>query len=224
MDRRERVYDPEETLRMALDALASELFCGMPGIVQKVKDSGMTVDVQPARKARIRNYDGTYKYVQLPVCQDCPVVIVGGGGVSFTAPIQKGDECFLAIADACIDAWWELGGVQQALDVRSHDLSDGFAIVGLRSKPRFFNASATTARITTDDGTCYVELDPVAKKVNVVAPGGITLNGVTVDASQNVHSTATITGDADVVAAGVSGKGHKHGGVTTGSGDTGTPI
>jgi hypothetical protein len=200
MDRRERVYDPEETLRAALDAFASELFCGMPGIVQKVKDNGMTVDVQPARKARIRNWDGTYQWVKLPVCQDCPVVIVGGGGVSFTAPIQKGDECFLAIADACIDQWWQLGGVQVPLDIRAHDLSDGFAIVGLRSKPRFFNASPTTARITTDDGTCYMELDPAAKKVNIVAPGGFTVNGMTVDSSGNVISPATITGKTQVVA------------------------
>jgi phage baseplate assembly protein V len=45
---------------------------------------------------------------------------------------------------------------------------------------------------------------------NVAAPGGMTLNGVTIDTNGNVHSPGTITGDTDVIAAGISGKGHEH--------------
>lgn len=40
----------------------------------------------------------------------------------------------------------------------------------------------------------------------------------------DIHTTGTVTGDTDVVAAGVSGKTHVHSGVTTGSGDSGPPT
>lgn len=52
---------------------------------------------------------------------------------------------------------------------------------------------------------------------NVFGSGGAEYAG-------NFHTTGTITGDTDVVAAGVSGKTHVHSGVTTGSGDTGAPT
>lgn len=43
-----------------------------------------------------------------------------------------------------------------------------------------------------------------------VTANQISLNGVTIDASGNVHSPATITGATDVIAATISGKTHKH--------------
>ena len=46
---------------------------------------------------------------------------------------------------------------------------------------------------------------------------GVTING-------DVHVTGTLTADTDVVGGGKSLKTHKHGGVTTGSGQTGTPV
>jgi hypothetical protein len=52
---------------------------------------------------------------------------------------------------------------------------------------------------------------------NVLGPGGVEYTG-------NFHTTGTVTGDTDVVAAGVSGKGHTHSGVTTGGADTGPPT
>jgi len=51
----------------------------------------------------------------------------------------------------------------------------------------------------------------------IQGPGAATYTG-------NIHTTGTVTGDTDVVAAGISGAMHTHSGVTTGSGDSGPPV
>lgn len=43
------------------------------------------------------------------------------------------------------------------------------------------------------------------------------------DQTGNTTSSGTVTGQTDVIAAGKSGKGHTHGNVQPGSGNTGTP-
>ncbi len=50
----------------------------------------------------------------------------------------------------------------------------------------------------------------------ITAPNGSLYTG-------DIHTSGTVTGDTDVVAGGVSGKTHEHGGVQTGSGNTGPP-
>jgi hypothetical protein len=59
--------------------------------------------------------------------------------------------------------------------------------------------------------------------VQITAPGGINLNGVTVDASGNVNSPATITAATDVIGGGTSLHEHTHRNTQPGSGSSGTP-
>lgn len=217
MDYRERVYDPEETLRMAFESMVSRVWTALPGVIQAVTNNGNTVEVQPAINGRVRQPDGTYKPIQMPKLVDVPICWQGGGGATWTFPVAAGDECLVVFASRCIDAWWQNGFVaptgQKGADgapvnvlnnppeFRMHNLSDGFAIIGVRSKARAFASfDASTARLRTDDDSCYVEFDPVGKKVKIVASGGITLNGVTIDTNGNVVSPQTITGQTQVVA------------------------
>lgn len=67
-----------------------------------------------------------------------------------------------------------------------------------------------------------------------LSQAGIVINGgglpitientplVTVDS--DLHVTGTVTGDVDVIAAGTSGHGHLHGGVSHGTADSGPPV
>ena len=72
---------------------------------------------------------------------------------------------------------------------------------GVRSKARAFTSfDANTARLRNDDDSCYVEFDPVGTKVNRVAPGGVSINGVTIDTNGNLVSPAMVTGQTQVVA------------------------
>lgn len=222
MDRRERSPNPEELLRLAFTAMQTRIWTALPGIVDRFDAARMTVDVQPTINGRLRSPKGEISSVQMPKLLDCPVLWQGGGGVTLTFPIAAGDECLVVFASRCIDAWWGQGGVQDAGDIRMHNLSDGFALVGVRSLPRAFGVSSSEAVLRSDDGETFVKLNPQGQLVQITAPGGINLNGVLIDANGNVQTSATITADTDVVGGGKSLKTHTHSGGTI-SGHTGQP-
>jgi hypothetical protein len=210
MDRRERYANEEETLRIAMGALQSRLWTALPGIVQSYNPAKMTVEVLPTINAKVRKVDGTFGSLQMPLLLDCPVLWQGGGGATYTFPIQKGDECLVVFASRCIDAWWSSGAALDPPEVRMHNLSDGFAIVGVRSLPRAYTPPAGKAQLQSDDGSTFVQLDPAGKAVAITAPNGINLNGVTIDSSGNVNCPATVTATTDVIGGGKHLKTHTH--------------
>jgi hypothetical protein len=174
IDPRERYSDPEEVMRMAIASASADMWCAGPGIIQSYNAVAGTVVVQPATKSNQTQPNGTINQVQLPLLLDVPVCFMGGGGGVLTFPLAAGDECLYVIADRCIDGWFQLGGVQPQTDLRLHDLSDGFAIIGPRSLARALTGvSTTTAQFRSLDGTTYYEINPTSKVINVVAPGGI---------------------------------------------------
>lgn len=209
-------------LRLAFTAMQSRLWTALPGIVDRFDAERMTVDVQPTINGRLRSQKGEISSMQMPKLLDCPVLWQGGGGVTLTFPIVAGDECLVVFASRCIDAWWDQGGVQDPAEVRMHNLSDGFALVGVRSLPRAFEVSSSEAVLRSDDGETFVKLNPAGQLVQITAPGGINLNGVTIDADGNVDSPGEINGDVDVIGGGKSLKTHTHPGGTI-AGHTGQP-
>lgn len=177
-NRIEFVPDQEEMMRLAFRSMSTGLWTALPGIIDSVDLDANTVSVQPAIKAGIRLSDGTLEYVSLPLCVDVPIMFSCGGGFVLTHPIAADDECLLVFSSRCIDAWWQSGGVQKPMDVRFHNLSDGFAFVGPRSTPnKISSISSSSAQLRTLDGTCYVEVTD--STVNVVAPTTVTIQAGT---------------------------------------------
>ncbi|WP_186288594.1 Gp138 family membrane-puncturing spike protein [Burkholderia gladioli] len=173
MDRRERTDDELEALKHAIGSRLTEVYTALPGTVESFDPVTMTVVVQLGTKDLIRNEDGTISTSPFPLLTDCPVVWQGGGGVTATFPIGAGDECLVVFASRCIDAWWQSGGVQEQAEPRTHSLADGFALVGVRSRPRALDSvSTTSAQLRSDDGATFIELNPTAQTVKIVAPGG----------------------------------------------------
>ena len=212
----ERVNKLSELLIQALDGRQSTIWTAMPGIVQSFDPVKMTCSVQVSIQLNRRMPNGEWQPITIPVIDDCPVLFPGGGGFTFTTPIATGDEALLIFASRCIDQWWQQGGVQAQWEYRLHDLSDGFVLVGPRSQPRVISGiSTTSAQLRSDDGEMYIEL-AAGHVCNVVAPGGVTINGVTIDASGNVHSPAAITATGGIQAGtgggdSVTVQGHTHG-------------
>ena len=129
----EIIQDPSTPLQALRSAIKSELHCSMPGIVHSFDSLTQTATIQPAIRSRLAKEAGI-ENVQLPLLANVPVFFPGGGEYALTMPVQPGDECLVVFADSCIDAWWQSGGVQNQIDMRSHDISDGFAFVGFRSR------------------------------------------------------------------------------------------
>jgi phage baseplate assembly protein gpV len=104
---------------------------------------------------------------------DVPVIFPRGGGCTLTFPVKAGDECLLIFADRCIDFWWQNGGVQKPVDLRMHDLSDAFAIVGPQSQAQKISGISTSAaQLRTDDGAAFVEV--AVGHATVKTPGKLT--------------------------------------------------
>lgn len=202
------------------------MWTAMPCLVVSVDLVKMTCVAQPAIKGVQTSEDGSETFVNLPQLLDVPICYPSAGGFTLTLPMATGDEILAIIANRCIDSWWELGGAgpaklepQVPSEFRMHDLSDGFAIPGPRSLPRAAlvpGISSVNAQLRNDAGTTYLEITPTGH-VNIVAPAGLGVTG-------NLTVTGTITSTGDVVGAGKSLSTHIHGGVTTGSGNTGVPV
>lgn len=220
MNREQKFNDPESAHRATQDGLQSKIWTCLPCIVESYAPGVQTLVAQPAIQGVTTDAQDNQASVNLPLLVDVPVQFPSAGGVTMTLPIQAGDEVLVHFSSRCYDAWWQSGGVQPQAEFRMHDLSDGFAVPGLRSQPRkLANVSATTAQIRTDDGQNYIQLDPVAGQISFTSPNQVVFNcpaGIKIVGGG-------VTADGDGVFGGISSDHHTHPGVQTGSGNTGQP-
>lgn len=178
------VKDQNALLDQAMTARLSCLWTALPGIVQSFDPVAMTCQVQPAIQGKVRSEDGTITLVNLPMLLDCPVVFPHGGGCSMTFPIKPGDECLVVFSSRAIDLWWQSGGVQPPVEMRMHDLSDGFVLVGAYSQTKVLqNVSTQAVQLRSDDGQAFFELNPETHNFTLTTPGNFsaTVTDFTVD-------------------------------------------
>lgn len=233
----------QQTVQAISDSVSNQIRVAMPGIIQSFDPEAVTCTVLPA----IKGTDGK-ESSDLPLLVDVPVSFPRGGGVTLTFPIKPGDECELIFNDRCIDFWWQNGGVQEAVDLRQHDLSDAVAFVGIQSQAKKISGISTSAaQLRTDDGAAFIEV-AAGHDITVETPGKLTasaqggteitsptivLNGaVTINGSLSQGmgesgGNATMLGPImvtnNVTAGGKSLMTHTHSGVQSGSGNTGGP-
>jgi len=181
LDLRERILelggtaDFEEIIRAAIHAENRNTYTMLPVTITKDSD-GKKAMLQPTVKAQVRDADGNLKHVDLPEVEGI-VHFMGGGGMTATFPIKQGGEGMVLFASRAIDAWHQSGGSQQAVDTRSHHLSDGIFLPGLRSQPRDLKDINTEAAETrTDDGKHKTSVHPK--------------NGVAVSVEDGKHTMA----------------------------------
>lgn len=137
----------------------ADLRVAMPGTVESVNWSQQTVSVRLGIREKV-NIDGTLEWEEIPVLPDVPFFMPRAGGYLLTLPVSPGDECLVVFGDCCIDGWWQNAGVQNQVDRRRHDLSDGFALIGVWSQPRRISGySTSTAQLRNESGSAFVELD-----------------------------------------------------------------
>ncbi|OWT69205.1 MULTISPECIES: Gp138 family membrane-puncturing spike protein [unclassified Achromobacter] len=232
MDSRERYDDPEEALRAAFRGMRAGVWTSLPAIVQSYDPANGTVTVQPAIQGVQQAPDGSVSAIEYPLLPDVPVCFPRGGGCTLTFPIAEGDECIVIFSARAIDAWWQSGHVQAPTEPRMHDMADGFALVGPFSQAKMIGSVRTDAvQLRADDGLSYVELVPAAGQVNIVAPGGFNVVAPTIGliAAESGASDVSMTGNFNLTGTlTANGKRiddtHRHGGVQTGSSNSGTVV
>lgn len=130
--------------------------CHEIGIVQSFNEANQSATVQivlfrnvptPNPKFLPASSEAEIIYIPTPypLLTNVPVACWGGGGCSLTFPIAAGDECLVCFNDRCFDSWWANGTTATPPNVpRYHDLSDGIALVGVRSIPNALTGYSTT--------------------------------------------------------------------------------
>jgi hypothetical protein len=191
----ERLHGETEAFRRMLDAFGANLRVAAPGIIQSFDADKQTVTVQLAIREKVlttkRNSndietDRFYDDIKIPFLLDVPVSMLRAGGFVLTMPITAGDECLVVFGDSCMDAWFQNGDVQNQFERRRHDLSDGYAIVGIWSQPnKITGYSTTSAVLRNSDDSVHVEVQ--SDTVNVKAPI-VNLQSATV----NLSDAATV--------------------------------
>lgn len=106
----------------------SELNCHAIGTIESFDTTNQTAKIMIAYKRVVSG-----KIYSYPLLVDCPVVVITGGNASLRMPIVSGDQCLVFFNDRDIDNWFDGGQVTTLNSKRMHDLSDGIALVGIRS-------------------------------------------------------------------------------------------
>ena len=199
MDQRERIGDLEEAIRSAIQGAFLQTWVAVPGIVESYDPTKMTAVIVPAIKASVRDKNGKQSFIEITQLVDVPVVFPAGGGFIVTLPLIQGDEVLVVFSNRCIDAWFQLGGIQIPTEKRFNGISDGFAIPGPRSLPNVVpGISATSAQLRKNDGSAYLELTQ-GGALNIVAPGGVNITGnLAVVGAETISQTLEVSGVANV--------------------------
>lgn len=231
MNREERLDDPEESLRLAMESQQAQIWTALPGVVVAVNLAAQTLSVQPTVQGSVASPDGAKQLVNLPLLVDVPIVWPRAGGFALTFPIAAGDEVLVVFASRCIDSWWQSGGIGAPAEARMHDLSDGFAILAPTSQPKKLSGvSSTNVQLRDEAGTTYVEITPdgkarvvAATQIDVEAPTVNITGDLNVTGEMNLVGQLTQSGGSMTIGGVVFGT-HKHTGVQPGSGTSGGPT
>lgn len=132
-----------------------DIRCCIPGIIQSYNAENNTAEIQPAIREEVVNEDNSVSYVNLPLLINVPIVFPSTklGGVRFT--LEQGDECLVVFSDLSYDNFWISGNVQNPIEVRRHDLSDGIAIPCVLSQP---NTKAVEEGFTVTYGEAKIKM------------------------------------------------------------------
>jgi Phage protein Gp138 N-terminal domain len=161
MDPRERIGNLSLAMSTMIDGHVRNIWTALPVTIASYNAALQTASVRsmiiPGRNDPITGQKQIL--FPMPIINDCPVMFPGGGGFHLTFPIAVGDEGLLILATRQIDGWWATGNASQPSDLRMHDLSDGFVMVGVSSKPKAISGVNTTAvQLRNSDGGSIVEI------------------------------------------------------------------
>lgn len=127
------------------------LRCCIPGVIQQYDPKTNTASIQPAIREEIVNEDNTVQYMNLPILVNVPIIFPSCSVGSIKMLLKQGDECLVLFSDLSIDNFWKYANVQNPIEVRRHDLSDGIAIPCVLSQPNTKQFNGTGIEITSGE-------------------------------------------------------------------------
>lgn len=137
------------------------LRCCIPGVIQQYDPKTNTASIQPAIREEIVNEDNTVQYMNLPILVNVPIIFPSCSIGSIKMLLKQGDECLVLFSDLSIDNFWKYANVQNPIEVRRHDLSDGIAIPCVLSQPNTKQFNGTGMEITSGNSKIEIGKDEI---------------------------------------------------------------
>ncbi len=161
-----------DVLQLLADEIFKSLRCLMPAKITAVNTAAGTVDVQISALQQTP----TGKVLSYPPLSGLPIITMQGSGAHLKFPIRVGDQCLVFFADRCMAAWKQTGSPQPLPNPRMHDLSDGFALIGVNSPIQLVTLLAS-AECGIATATAKVGIDTDTNQV-VIANGVAGVNNL----------------------------------------------
>jgi len=205
----------DDALRAHIQNALQRLHTVIPAKVMAFNETNQTIDALPTIQRVFLNEDKSLRYEDYPLIKECPVVFIQGGSFIITTPIAAGDQCLLFFSEKCIDNWWTADSVTKSsrpFEMRSFDLSDGFALVGINNlATKISNYDKNNLVIRTKDNAKYIKCMSTGFEIQ----GNTKITG-TLDTTDNIKSDKNVRGASLTADDGASGTIHYLAG---GSGD-----
>lgn len=160
--------------------------------------------------------------VQRPVIASIPVLQLGGGGFVLSFPIQSGDIGWIKASDRDISLFLQSikssgGVISPPNTVRKHSFEDAMFIPDTMFKTvTIAGEDANHVVLQSLDGTTKIAMGNGT--IKILAPTSMSITTPTLTVNGEVVATGNVTGQ------GTSLHTHVHSGVTTGGGNTGSPV
>ena len=167
------------------------------------------VDVQPL----VNQVDGNKNATPHGVIHDIPYFRLQGGANAVIIDPEVGDIGLACFADR------DIASVVANKAPANPGSGRRFAMRDALYVGAFLGEAPTQFLRFSSSGISLVS----AAAMTITAPGGININGVQINAAGAISAPEPVTAP-DAVLNGISFVGHRHGGVATGGGQTGTPI
>ena len=119
----------ESLVREAFDFMAADLRVALPGTIESIVPGTRLVNVRPMIATRYYERD---EITDLPIIQRVPLVEPRTASAFISLPIKRGDPVLMVFGDRALENWIKSDGSipVEPLDIRQHDLTDAFAIIG----------------------------------------------------------------------------------------------
>ena len=141
--------------------------------------------------------DGTRILQEYPLLLECPVFFLFGGADFISLPIEPNDPCIVLFNDREIDQWLNHGAGQYPVSIRTHDLSDAIALVGIRPLTNsVVGYLANGIRLSHGNGNATLDLK--TNLIETVATLLLHHGNMQVTGNALIQGNATVNGNAQV--------------------------
>lgn len=200
--------DPIRMFLEMFEMCLSDRYTCLPCKVVAVNVANQFVDIQPVVLAHFKHNNMNIQY---PIIKNVPFWTFRAGDTYISLPIKPGDTGLAIFCQRDITNWKNAGGEQAVQSDRVMDYNDACYI------PFIGSAKQAISGYNSE----YIEIVKNGKKITV-KDGELDAPDYHINC-KSITASGTIISQTDCISAGISGKSHVHGGVATGSSQTGVP-